>query len=77
MISKAFARWSTDPNLNNPISIAASARQKLIVVSDRVGDAIIAWNDTRRTKSNYVTIAIVAVNDMLEISMGFTLDLNY
>ena len=42
-----FAQWSTDPNLNNPISTAANSQHDPIIVSDGADGAIITWTDLR------------------------------
>jgi hypothetical protein len=48
----ALAQWSTNPNINNPISTAANNQYYPTIVSDGSGGAIITWQDYR-SGTNY------------------------
>jgi len=45
--ANAYAVWSTDPTINNPISTAANDEWLPTIVSDGNGGAIISWIDYR------------------------------
>jgi len=41
------AQWSTNPNVNNPISTAENNQWAPNIISDGMGGAIITWEDAR------------------------------
>ncbi len=45
----SLAQWSSDPNINTPISTAGGSQQVPAMVSDGARGAIITWQDTRTT----------------------------
>ena len=43
----AYAQWSNDPNVNNPICTTVNDQTDPIIISDGYGGAIIVWTDKR------------------------------
>lgn len=48
----AFAQWSTDPTVNNPICTAPLDQLYPKIVSDGSGGAIITWDDNRNSNTD-------------------------
>ncbi len=48
----AFAQWSTDPKVNNPVCTAPLDQLYPKIVSDGSGGAIITWDDIRNTNTD-------------------------
>ncbi len=51
-INTAFAQWSTDPTVNNPICTAPLNQLYPKIVSDSSGGAIITWDDIRNSNTD-------------------------
>jgi hypothetical protein len=45
--TQGYAQWSTDPAVNNPVSIAANEQQNPKSTSDGSGGVIVVWQDRR------------------------------
>ena len=43
----ALAQWSPDPNVNNPVAVAADTQSPVLAVSDGAGGAIFVWRNER------------------------------
>jgi hypothetical protein len=47
LAAPARAQWSPDPNLNNPVAVAADTQSPVVAVSDGAGGAIFIWRSER------------------------------
>ncbi len=54
VFSSMHAQWSTDPNVNTPISTAANGQYWQKMVSDGAGGAIITWQDGRNVNDDNI-----------------------
>lgn len=48
------AQWSTNPSINNPISVATNDQLTPKIISDNAGGAIMVWNDYRNATTSYI-----------------------
>jgi hypothetical protein len=66
MSEKSNAQWSTNPAVNNAITVAANDQSGCVAVSDGLGGAIISWTDSRNGANTDIYAQRIDANGVVQ-----------